>query len=168
MRSRRTIGKLGLSPLIATVLLVTFAIALGAVVMSWGEEFVEQKAEFVIGAQELGAGCAVAALGVITIKGVPQACYTADSIVIFVENGPSLGLDNILARVVGREGIVQKEILEQPLKPFGAIKTSFDFGEIGTPLQLKLIPKIRTGKGIADTIYCGDKAIIIEPLEACQ
>jgi flagellin-like protein len=35
-------NKKGLSPLIATLLLVIFAIALGSIVMSWGKEYVEQ------------------------------------------------------------------------------------------------------------------------------
>lgn len=35
-------NKKALSPLVATLLLVIFAIALGSVVMSWGKEYVEQ------------------------------------------------------------------------------------------------------------------------------
>ena len=35
-------NKKGLSPLMATLLLVIFAIALGSVVMSWGKEYVEE------------------------------------------------------------------------------------------------------------------------------
>lgn len=37
-------NKKALSPLVATLLLVIFAIALGSVVMSWGKEYVEQAA----------------------------------------------------------------------------------------------------------------------------
>lgn len=38
-------NKKGISPLIATVLLIAFAVALGAVVMSWGRGYVEDTAE---------------------------------------------------------------------------------------------------------------------------
>ena len=42
---RRRMGKRGLSPLIATVLLVAFSIALGSVIMSWGKNLVETNAD---------------------------------------------------------------------------------------------------------------------------
>ena len=43
------IGKQAISPLVATILLLAFSIAIGAVVMSWGESYVEEKANFVQG-----------------------------------------------------------------------------------------------------------------------
>jgi flagellin-like protein len=39
------IGKKAVSPLIATVLLIAFAVALGAIVMNWGESFVRETQE---------------------------------------------------------------------------------------------------------------------------
>lgn len=39
-------SKRGISPLIATVLLIAFAVALGAVVMSWGRGYIESTATF--------------------------------------------------------------------------------------------------------------------------
>ena len=38
------LNRKGVSPLIATVLLIAFAVALGALVMSWGKEFVQDTA----------------------------------------------------------------------------------------------------------------------------
>ena len=38
--------KRGVSPLIATVLLIAFAVALGAIVMTWGENYVRTTADF--------------------------------------------------------------------------------------------------------------------------
>lgn len=38
--------KRGVSPLIATVLLIAFAVALGAIVMNWGRTYVEDTQEF--------------------------------------------------------------------------------------------------------------------------
>ena len=40
------IGKKAVSPLIATVLLIAFAVALGAVVMNWGRSYVETTTVF--------------------------------------------------------------------------------------------------------------------------
>lgn len=44
MKARR-FGKKAVSPLIATVLLIAFAVALGALVMNWGREYIEQTQE---------------------------------------------------------------------------------------------------------------------------
>jgi len=40
------LNKKAVSPLIATVLLIAFAVALGAVVMNWGRSYVETTAEY--------------------------------------------------------------------------------------------------------------------------
>ena len=50
-------NKRGISPLLATVLLIAFAIALGALVLNYGENFVmETSAEPMVGA-ECPQGC---------------------------------------------------------------------------------------------------------------
>jgi flagellin-like protein len=48
MRNSQTLlqSRKGISPLIATVLLIAFAVALGAVVMSWGRGYIENTATF--------------------------------------------------------------------------------------------------------------------------
>jgi flagellin-like protein len=51
------LNKRGISPLLATVLLIAFAIALGALVLNYGENFVmETSAEPMVGA-ECPYGC---------------------------------------------------------------------------------------------------------------
>ena len=54
----RRLGKKGISPLVATVLLITFAIVLGAIVLNYGQSFVkEAAAESLIEPGECPAGC---------------------------------------------------------------------------------------------------------------
>ena len=157
-------NKRGISPLMATVLLVAFSIALGAVVMSWGEDYIATNSEFTAGANELGAGCDRVSFSIISVKGVPQVCYDPSAVQIFIENGQSIELANIQARLVGTDGIVQAEIFSEPLAPLNAIKTTFAYDNIGFPLQLKIIPKIN----ISNTeIFCADKAIVIDGLVEC-
>ena len=48
--------KRALTPLVATVLLVAFSVGLGALVMSWGEDYISEKAEFVQGTAEIKSG----------------------------------------------------------------------------------------------------------------
>ena len=54
----RRLGKKGISPLVATVLLITFAIVLGAIVLNYGQSFVkEAAAESLVEPGECPAGC---------------------------------------------------------------------------------------------------------------
>ncbi len=157
-------GKRGISPLMATVLLVAFSIALGAVVMSWGEDYIATKSDFTTSANELGVGCDRVSFSIISVKGFPQVCYDGSAVQIFIENGQSIELSNLQARVVGSDGIAQTEIFSQPLAPLDAVKTAVHYDSIGFPLQLKLIPKINIGDA---EIFCADKALVIDELVEC-
>lgn len=54
----KRLGKKGISPLVATVLLITFAIVLGAIVLNYGQSFVkEAAAESLVEPGECPAGC---------------------------------------------------------------------------------------------------------------
>ena len=55
--------RIALSPLTATVLLIVFAVALGAVVLTWGESFVTEDIEI---AGTCPTGCIPADLGGVT------------------------------------------------------------------------------------------------------
>ncbi|MBW3017302.1 hypothetical protein KY316_02930, partial [Candidatus Woesearchaeota archaeon] len=53
-------NKKAVSPLIATVLLIAFAVALGAIVMNWGESFVRETQETAEEASEGRLDCTLA------------------------------------------------------------------------------------------------------------
>lgn len=73
---RRSIfnNKKGISPLIATVLLIAFAVALGAVVMNWGKNYVQTTA---IDAQKSGQAkqkCTNTNMEFVQVSGIPKIC----------------------------------------------------------------------------------------------
>src|SRR3989338_2966243 len=69
-------GKRGVSPLIATVLLIAFAVALGAVIINWGRGFVQERTSDVEKTTKIETGCALdVQLKVSEIDGTPQLCY---------------------------------------------------------------------------------------------
>ena len=158
--------KKGISPLIATILLVAFSIGLGALVMSWGEEYVEEKAEFVQGVGEVRTGCDAVELSIINIGGVPQVCRTPDTIQLWIDNGPNIDVFNIHARIAGRDDVqVIEELLAEPLLRENAVKLTIPYdARIGTLLQVKLTPKIWTGKDVAS---CTDRALLLEHISPC-
>jgi len=156
----------GLTPLVATILLVAFSVGLGALVMSWGEEYIEEKAEFVQGTAEIRSGCDAARIDIIHISGVPQACLSANGVDLWIDNGPDIELYNIQARIVGTDGVdTVEDILEQPLLKANAARTTLQLNPtIGTIRQIKLTPKIWTGSDIA---ICPQSALNVERLPPC-
>jgi len=156
----------GLTPLVATILLVAFSVGLGALVMSWGEEYIEEKAEFAQGTAEVKSGCDAASIDIINIGGTPQACVGQGGIQLWIDNGPDMELYNIQARIAGSQGVATVEdILEEPLLRANAAKTVVPFGaNVGDVLQVKLTPKIWTGKDIA---ICSQSSLNVERLPPC-
>jgi flagellin-like protein len=70
--------KKGVSPLIATVLLIAFAVALGAVVMNWGKSFTTGQMQQVQDRSDRDIKCTMdVSLGVTEIGGAAQMCYGA-------------------------------------------------------------------------------------------
>lgn len=158
-------NKRGISPLAATVLLIAFSVSLGAVVMSWGETYVEQKAEFVQGVREVQSGCDAATISVVSINGVPQICHTGTVFEAIVDNGPTVDLYDLHARVVGSDGIYNKEsTLEAPVAKNDAAKIRFAYNNVGTVRSLKLTPKIMSGDKV---IFCTKAAVELTSIPAC-
>ena len=158
-------NKRGISPLFATVLLIAFSVALGAVVMSWGESYIAEKAEFVQGGvQEVSRGCDAVLFNIMTVHATPQICQKDDTITAFFDNGPDVVLANIQAKVVGDDVSVAEGILAAQLVKSGSMKSTFAFAPVGKIREVKFTPIIWKGK---DIVYCPQKAIRVEGVNAC-
>ena len=155
-----------ITPLVATILLVAFSVGLGALVMSWGEEYIEEKAEFVQGTAEVKSGCDAARIDIIQIGGQPQICFGPESIQLWLDNGPDMDLYNIHARIAGANAVdVIEEILSEQLLKSNAVKVNIPYNRgVGPILQVKLTPKIWTGREAA---ICAQSAINVERISAC-
>ena len=159
------LGRKGISPLVATVLLVAFSVALGALVMSWGQDYIEEKAEFVKGMHEVKSGCDLAQLNIIKIGGVPQICINDNKIQVWFDNGPDIPINGVHARVVGTTGVsVQENILKAVLPKENAVKASFFVEPIGKIRQVKFTPKVFL---IDKDYFCSEQAITVENIPEC-
>jgi len=159
-------SKSGISPLIATVLLIVFSVALGAVVMSWGESYIEEKAEFVSGVQETVSGCDLVDFTIIEVAGEPQICTRNGMVDIWLDNGPAVDVYSLHARNVGAQGVASVEnLLDAPLLKNSAAKATFSTGNIGALRQVKLTPTVMVGH---DPVVCSKNAMIIEGIMPCQ
>jgi hypothetical protein len=158
-------SKRAVSPLVATVLLILFSIGLGAVVMSWGEAYIEEKAEFVQGVQETVSGCESAYFDFVTIGNEPQICVRQNVIEMIVDNNPNIDLFDVHARIVGTAGVyVRESILDQPLKRASSRKIMFSFQDIGQLRQVKFTPQILMGTTVT---MCPQQAILVESIGPC-
>ena len=155
-----------ITPLVATILLVAFSVGLGALVMSWGEDYIEQKAEFVQGTAEVKSGCDAAKISIMQIAGQEQACFGPEGIQLWIDNGPDMDVYNVHARIAGANGVeVKEEILTEPLLKSNAAKATIPYNTAISPImQVKLTPKIWTGKNVA---ICAQGAITLERIRPC-
>jgi len=161
-------NKRGVTPLVATLMLISFSIGLGAIVMSWGQQYIEEKAEFITAAQVMPAGCDPVSVSLITLAGAKQICLAplTRTIKAFIENGPDSVVENIKSRIVGSDGIDEVEpVLQSPLARAGSGTATFSYKQVGIVKQVKMIPYVTVdGK----KQYCDKRSIVVEePFTQC-
>jgi len=158
--------KRGVSPLVATLLLLLMSVGLGAAVMSWGESYIEEKAEFVHGSREVALGCDSVEFHSIIVGEETKVCTIEDRVQVWIENGPGADLYDLHSRIVGSDDIYTKEsLLEEPLIKGDSIKTEIAHYPIGTVKQVKLTPRISLDGKI---ILCSQNALVVEDIKPCR
>ncbi|MBW2964055.1 hypothetical protein KY363_01220 [Candidatus Woesearchaeota archaeon] len=172
------------SPLIATVLLIAFAVALGAVVMNWGRGYVEDTANIARERSDTEVKCASDVnIDIVEIDGTPQVCYNTSagfpsnnySLQFIVENKKSTTVESISARVIGdktRVPLTADLGTEANLTVNAAkfLNVSYNGGsgnglDIGVPQQLKLTPSIKVGGTV---IACPSSAETSTNIKPCS
>jgi flagellin-like protein len=164
-------SKRGISPLIATVLLIAFAVALGAVVMNWGRSYVEDTA---INAQRTSQSKVDCSLGVsIEIKqisGDPKICIDSDNdeLVVFIANKGTKVVQGIKTTIIGTEDILDYDtnttIGKSDVKKF---TFSYDSTDAGSIEQVVFTPKIDV-EGSKISELCTDAELISEEVLECS
>lgn len=145
--------KQGISPLIATVLLVGFTIAVVAVVMIWGKNYFEETSEKqgVVSKQKFD--CSMIE---ITIRSAISGQGSQD-VFISTENLKNIEIDGFIARVEGEDGVDPVKIFE-PLSGLSSNNYDVSFIEdIGDPKKVTMIPRMELGQGV--WLPCSDQAI---------
>src|SRR3989338_326155 len=101
--------KKALSPIIATVILIVISVGLGAVVMSWGEGYIEKQAQFVqaSGKAELSA-CEGVDVKIVSSSTGPKVCKGTNYIEATIENPTGKPVDGFNVNIVGEETKTEK------------------------------------------------------------
>ncbi|MBT5021987.1 hypothetical protein HOK51_00910 [Candidatus Woesearchaeota archaeon] len=169
--------KKGVSPLIATVLLIAFAVALGAVVMNWGRGYVEDTAETAKERSDAELVCASEIdLGVVAIDGITQVCYnatgssaTVGTIELIIENQGKRTVQNISYRFYGSgsrapvSGYVSNPQLTS--KQAKWLNFTYNVTDYGTPVQVELMPMVRIGSEMAT---CSGSKLTFSDIDTCS
>ncbi len=153
MRSKKIFGKKGISPLIATVLLIGFVVMAGSIVIFWSRGFIQEKAakEGALAQKQLECENII-----IDIKSVERPTRS-----IVLENKGNKHIDGFILRVVegggGAEKIYQKvSALSQDtiIYPFSLERNA----------KIDLIPALRPDGAGAPFVPCSNKnkVIIVE------
>ncbi len=156
--------KRGMAPLAATFLLIGFSVLLGAVVMSWGQEYVEARAQFVMGASAAPGECADIDLDTVKLRGASLACTQGNELKLVLENkGPSV-IEAVQLRVIADSNVdVVQNTLKGPL--FMGQAATILYPLQGPPAQVRLTPWLIKDR---PSELCFDKEIVYEgPFPSC-
>jgi len=162
--------KKAVSPLIATVLLIAFAVALGAVVMNWGRNYIETTAEFAKEKSDTEIRCSMdISLELIRLTDTPQICFTNDTdnptINFTVGNAGTVTITGIRMQVFGVSGIVTQD-LNVSLSPASVYRGAINYSEEGngTIQQVRFVPEIKVG---GNDILCAKNHLLVEEIDLC-
>lgn len=159
-------SKRGVSPLIATVLLIAFAVALGAVVMNWGRTYVEDTADFARGKSDTEIKCSSdVKIRFLEVKNIKQLCYEYTSrtnLNFTIENTGKLDVVGLAITVVGTKDIgtvlIDLKGMNHTLKRAYFYRNgSVELDDLGPPEQIRIVPEIEVE---GNRISCPDTALV--------
>ncbi|MFP4656429.1 MAG: archaellin/type IV pilin N-terminal domain-containing protein [Candidatus Woesearchaeota archaeon] len=143
----RVKNKKGISPLIATVLLIAFAVALGAVVMNWGRAYVEDTARETGVTSDTRIACSQNVnVQLVHVGGSPRICYNDDDkqVEITIQNRGSVNLEGFVFNILGTEGSGENHDYNTSLSRSGIerFELPYDSSEHGQVEFVQVVPKI--------------------------
>lgn len=150
--------KRGITPLMATFLLVSFAVALGVVIMNFGKAEVEE-----------GAQCTIhVGLKFSEVGGEEQFCLerAKEQLFFVVENGINIKVEGLVVNIIGSQKAVTYDLGDAKIEKAGAYMkyVPYPLKEIGELRQAKIIPKVNM---FDEELICQEKAVIAEKIRNC-
>ena len=148
--------KRGIAPLVATLLLISFAVALGVVIMNFGRAQVELEAQCAI---DVGMKLAV-------IGGGEDICSDGKEIRFTMENGVNINVEGLLISIIGTQKAETFEINDAKMGKAGSYigKVQYDVSASGDVRQIKISPKVLL---YDEEQICIEKAVIVEGVKGC-
>lgn len=158
------LNKKGVSPLIATILLIAFAVSLGAVIMNWGRNLEINKPDDKCGGIEIK----------IRKTDNYQACYKVINsswyINFILDNAGNVDIDGLGIWLIGEKGtqlhdIDNRKIKKGELLDINDKTVPYDFKKYGNIKHVQLIPKIKSEDSIE---ICTKNSIKAKEIGICD
>ncbi|MGB9748677.1 MAG: archaellin/type IV pilin N-terminal domain-containing protein [Candidatus Woesearchaeota archaeon] len=155
--------KKGVSPLIATVLLIAFAVALGAVVMNWGRTYVEETALYAKSKSETEVKCSMdVRIEEVKVGQTIKVCYNdAGGFVDFViRNSGMKAIERLLVHVLTTDNEIYTQEINNTISVGGIYHATSNY--TGSFQQLEIIPNIYV---TGEYIPCTDAHLLFDSTE---
>ncbi len=162
-KSHKFFNKRGVSPLIATVLLISFAVALGSVVLNWGRNLDISKPS---------DKCAGVDIKIRNINNA-QVCYSgsgSDTYINFIiDNTGSTDIDGLGIWITGKKGTKLLDFNDLSIKSGDLLdikdtSIKYDSYTYGTINHIQFIPKVK----ISDSIeICTRNSVKADKIGIC-
>tara|TARA_Y100000310_G_scaffold286433_1_gene310578 strand:- start:432 stop:908 length:477 start_codon:yes stop_codon:yes gene_type:complete len=148
----------GIAPLVATLLLISFAVSIGVVFMSFGRAQVGLEATCTI---DVG-------MNFLEIGGEKLICIDKikNDLTFTIENGVNIAVDGIVVNVIGTERAESYDLNDAKMTKAGSYVTHLGYNEelSGDIRQMKIIPKVV----LFDTQeVCIEQALVVENIPDC-
>ncbi|MDP6294084.1 MAG: hypothetical protein QGG83_04960, partial [Candidatus Woesearchaeota archaeon] len=156
-------SKKGITPIVATIILIAFSFLIGTVVMAWGEKYIEDSADFVEGAHKMSAGCDAVEVHAYSIDSINQVCDQDGTFQAILENGPDIAVKDVQIKLIGTRNVHTAEsTISQDMEPTAVQQVSFSHPDIGRPRQVKFTPKIEVNGNV---VFCADKNTVVKTFD---
>ena len=172
--SRLFRSKKAVSPLIATVLLIAFAVALGAVVMNWGSDYVKSQTTQTAQKSDVKIKCSQdVSMSVVEIDGIPKLCYNNatgyERIDFLLNNDGNVALENVKVTVVSNVSTPVTVLINSS---FGVadshfLNMSYNKDTYGYPKKIMFTPQIKIS-GIVTAQWCPSNALTVNEIPECS
>lgn len=148
-------GRKGMSPLLVTIFLVAFAVALGAMVMSWGSG----------GEGRDSSTCDSVSISPQMLGGDELICYnrSAGRLKVVVINSGDVDLQGVVNRQIDSDYDAKDEVISNSDLREGQVLSTELVLSPGR-VRVELIPVISV---LGDEVLCSDKSLIRENIDEC-
>jgi flagellin-like protein len=155
--------KRGVSPLIATVLLIAFAVALGAVVMNWGRTYVEETATYAKSKSETEVKCSMdVRIKEVKVGQTIKVCYndTGGFVDFVISNYGRKAVEKLIVHVLTTDNSIYTEEINEKINSGGIYHATSNY--TGNFQQLEIIPNIYV---TGEYIPCTDAHLVFDSTE---
>lgn len=180
--------KKAISPLVATVLLIAFAVALGAIVMNWGKGYIETQAQTTEIQGNIQVDCArFISLNLVKIAGENQLCYNSNhsgeegnlngSIEYIIKNDGTHDIPGFIIQLIGDTRKVHNlDLRDEKIAAGKALsskgiknqtKNIYNSTDIGNITQVTFKPYIEV-PGQRDPAVCPRGDLTITNIDPCE